>query len=82
MALIIPKITKELEAAILAALVTEFKAEAGADPSSHQKMAKAIAKGVADVLIKAIQSEAEVLPGIQTAGSPASQVSISPGKIF
>jgi hypothetical protein len=82
MALIIPKITKELEAAILAALLNEYGKEAGADPTSHQRMAKAIAKGVADVLIKALQSEAEILPGIGTAGSPAAQTSVTPGKIF
>lgn len=82
MALIAPKIQKELEAALLSALTQQFAKEAAADPSSHKKQATAIAQAVATVLIKAIQTEAEVLPGISTAGSPAAQVSVSPGKIF
>jgi hypothetical protein len=82
MALIVPKITKELEAAILGELSTAFGKEAAADPSAHQKIASAVAKAVAKVLIAALQGEAEVLPGIATAGSPASQVTVAPGKIF
>ena len=82
MALVIPAIQKEMEAAIAAALTTQFATEAGADPSSHQKTAAAIAQGVTQVLIKALQTQAQVLPGIATAGSPAAQVSVSPGMIF
>lgn len=82
MALVIPTIQKEMEAAISAALTTQFAKEGSADPTSHQKMAAAIAQGVTQVLIKAIQTQAEVLPGIATAGSPAAQTSVSPGKIF
>ena len=82
MPLIIPAITKQMEAAIAAAMTTQFPAEAAADPSSHQKMAAAIAEGVTMVIIKALQTEAMVLPGIATAGSPVSQVSVSPGMIF
>jgi hypothetical protein len=82
MALVVPKIKKDLEAAIMAALTKEFAKEGGADPSSHKKLASAIAEGVAMVLIKALQTEAEVLPGIGTAGSPAAQTSVTPGKIF
>lgn len=82
MALVVPKITKELEAAILSALLAEYATEAAADPKSHKKLAAAVAKGVAQVLIKALQTEAEVMPGIPTAGSPAAQTSVAPGKIF
>jgi hypothetical protein len=82
MALIIPAIQKEMEAAIMAALVTQFAKEGTADPSSHQKIAAAVAQGVTQVLIKAITTQAQVLPGIPTAGSPASQVSVGPGMIF
>lgn len=82
MALAIPKIQKEMEAAITSALKTQFAKEGEADASSHQKMAAAVAQGVTQVLIKALQTEAEVLPGIPTAGSPAAQTSVGPGKIF
>lgn len=82
MALVAPKIQKEMEAAIYAALQVNFAKEAAADPSSYQKQAAAIAKGVATVLIKALQTEAQVLPGIATAGSPVAQVTTAPGKIF
>lgn len=82
MPLLIPKITKDLEAAIMAALKTEFAAEGVADTSSHQKIAAAVAKGVAQVIVLALQSDATVLAGIPTAGSPAAQVSVAPGKIF
>ena len=82
MALVIPTIQKEMEAAISAALTTQFAKESSADPAAHQKMAAAIAQGVTQVLIKAIQTQAEVLPGIATAGSPAAHTSVSPGKIF
>lgn len=82
MALIVPKITKDLEAAILNELGSVFGEEAGADPSSHQKLASAVAKAVAKVLIMALQQDAEVSAGIPTAGSPSSQVTTATGKIF
>ncbi len=82
MALVAAKIKKEMEAAIAAALTKEFAKEAGADPTSHKRTAAAVAEGVCTILIKALQTEAEVLPGIATAGSPAAQTSVSPGKIF
>lgn len=82
MALVTPKLQKEMEAAILSALQAQFAGEAGADPSSHQRQAAAIAEGVVTALVKALQTEAEVLPGIGTAGSPAAQTSVTPGKIF
>lgn len=82
MALVIPAIQKEMEAAIMGALTSQFAKEGGADPSSHQKIAAAVAEGVTQVLIKALTTQAQVLPGIATAGSPAAQTSVSPGMIF
>lgn len=82
MPLIAAKIKKEMEAAIMAALTSEFAAEGGADPSSHKKIAAGVAAGVAEVLVKALTTEAQVLPGIPTAGSPAAQTSVGPGKIM
>jgi hypothetical protein len=82
MALVIPAIQKEMEAAIAAALTSQFAKEGTADPASHQKIAAAVAQGVTQVLIKALQTQAQVLPGIATAGSPAAQVTVAPGMIF
>jgi hypothetical protein len=82
MPLVVPAIQKEMEAAILSALTASYGPEAAADPSSHQKMAAAIAQGVTTVLIKALQTQAEVLPGIASGGSPGAVVSSTPGKIF
>lgn len=82
MPLVIPAIQKEMEAAITAALTTQFSKEGPADPTSHQKTAAAIAQGVTTILIKHLQTSAQILPGIPTAGSPVAQVSVGPGKIF
>jgi len=82
MALVAAAIQKQMEAAIMGALMTQHASSGGADPASHQKTAAAIAEGVTTVLITALQTQAQVLPGIATAGSPAAQVSTTPGIIF
>jgi hypothetical protein len=82
MALVAATIQKQMEAAIMSALMTQHAKSAVADPESHQKTAAAIAQGVTTVLITALQTQAQVLPGIATAGSPAAQTSVSPGVIF
>jgi hypothetical protein len=46
-----------------------------------QKMAEAIS-GIAMDIIMEITQNAQVTPGIPTAGSPVSQVSVAPGKII
>ena len=58
MPLVIPAIQKEMEAAITAALITQFAKEGAADPASHKKVAAAVAQGVTTVLIKAILTTA------------------------
>lgn len=60
MPLVIPAIQKEMEAAITAALITQFAKEGGADPASHKKMAAAVAQGVTQVLVKALLTSAVV----------------------
>jgi len=82
MALVAAAIQKEMEAAIAGALALQHASSGAADPASHKKTAAAIAEGVTLVLIKALQTQAQVLPGIATAGSPAAQVSTTPGMIF
>ena len=81
MPLVEAKIKKELETAIIGALTKEFAKEGGADMSSHKRIAAAVAAGVAKILVQTLQVDAEVMPGIPTAGSPAAQVSVAPGKI-
>lgn len=44
------------------------------------KMAEAISGIAADIVMEIVQN-AQVLPGIPTAGSPAAQVTVAPGKI-
>ena len=82
MALVAASIQKQMESAIMSAFMANFPEGTSADPESHQKMASAIAQGVCTVLITAIQTQAQVLPGIPTAGSPAAQVTTAPGVIF
>jgi hypothetical protein len=82
MALVAPLIQKEMEAAILSSLTRVYASEAAADPASYQKMAEAIAEGVTQTLIKAIQTQAQVLPGIATVGAPNAHISVTPGQIF
>lgn len=80
MPLVAPLIKKKVEQALISGFQKEFPKEAAADPSSYARMAAAISELV-PVLIEAIVTQAEVLPGIPTAGSPAAQVSVSVGKI-
>lgn len=82
MALVAAAIQKQMEAAILSALASSFPDGAAGDPTAHQKMAAAIAQGVTTTLITALQTQAQVLPGIATAGSPAAQTSTTFGVIF
>lgn len=63
MPLIPAAIQQELELALFAAFLKEFAKEAAADPTSYQRQAKAIAEGVAQVLIKAITTQAIVTGG-------------------
>ena len=81
MALVAPKIKKDLESALLAAFAREFPKEASADPSSYKKMAAAISDA-ALIIVKALQTEAEIIPGIPTAGGSSAQATVAPGKIL
>lgn len=81
MPLVAPALKKELEAALLAGFTRVFPKEFAADPTSYKKQADAISD-IAMVLVKTIVADALVLPGIATAGSPAAQTSVSPGKIL
>jgi hypothetical protein len=79
MALVVAKIQKDMESAIASALAEQHSDSKKADPKSHQKTAAAIAQGVTEVIVAAIQGDAEVLPGIPVAGAGPTA---GPGKIF
>lgn len=81
MALVAPALKQKLEQAILAGLQREFAKEAAVDPTTYKRMAAAISD-MATVLVTAITTEAEVLPGAPTAGSPAAHVVTGPSKIL
>lgn len=83
MPLVAPIIEKKLLAEITTALASSFgaRADAASAADSHKKLAEAIAKAVAKVLVEELTTNAQVLPGIPTAGSPAAQTSVGPGKI-
>ena len=78
MPLIAAKITKDMESAIESALAEQHSDSKDADPKAHKKTAAAIAKGVTEVIVAALQNDAQVAPGIPTAsGGPT----VGPGKI-
>ncbi len=83
MPLVAPIIEKKLLAEITTALTSSFGAgaDAASAADSHKKLAEAIAKAVAKVIVEELTTNAQVLPGIPTAGSPAAQTSVGPGKI-
>ncbi len=77
MALDVSSFQKTLEEALLTTFAKEFPKETVADPTSHKRMATAIAEAVALVVVQQLLTAAEVLPGIPTSDSPT----IGPGKI-
>lgn len=58
MPLVLPKIQKEMEAALITAFLREFAKEAASDPTSYQRQAKAIAEGVSQILVSALLNDA------------------------
>ena len=81
MALVAATIQQGMESAIKSALDTYLPEGVKADPSAHQKLAAAIAEGVAKVLFTTLTVDATVVAGIPTVGSPTAQTTISVGKI-
>lgn len=83
MALVGPVLKKKMETALMAAFAREFKEEIAQNKTaaaSHKKMAAAISD-IALTIVEELLTQAQVAPGIPTAGSPSSQVSCGPGKI-
>ncbi len=75
------KLKSDIEAILVSALTRELGPEAAADPSSHKKLAAAISD-IAIPIVTMLLTEAQVAPGIPTAGSPAAQATVAPGKLL
>jgi hypothetical protein len=88
-----PLVAAKLKAAMKARLLQSFQSQFQGDQAdnktasaSWEKMATAISE-IAEDIVLALQTDAEILPGIAvtvnpgipTAGSPASQVTVGPG---
>lgn len=93
MPLVIPSIESKLKSAIFENLKKEFKPDISrgenysAEAERHlRKIANAVAKGVAQVIVEAIQNDAQVAPGqaVVTSGSPSNHAGsvVSPGRIL
>lgn len=80
MPLVPTKLKKDMEDAIKSALAREYGGVTPEADADHAKLAAAISD-IAIPLVMALTTEAQVIvqPGIPTAGSPASQVSVGPG---
>ncbi len=88
MPLVGPAIKQQAEAQLLTAFAREFKDVYAANPGAaadHKKMAAAISDIILTI-VTAIQTQAQVAPGIPvaTAGSPAAQTgaTVAPGMIL
>lgn len=90
MPLVAAKMKKDLETAILAGLMREHKDDIKANPKAadaHKKMAAALSD-IANVIVLALLTEAQIAPGIPVVGAgggvpgPMSGVTTAPGKIL
>jgi len=78
MALSPPALEALIKVQLLSALIEVFGPSP--DPASHKDLAEAIAKGISTPIINhLLTAQVIVNPGIATAGSPAAQVTTSPG---
>lgn len=84
MPLLAPALKKKIEAVVLSAFQKEFKKEYDADPTTYKRMAKVISE-VAEPIVSAITTEAQVMPGISSVGTsptgPTTGATITPGKV-
>ena len=87
-----PLVLPVVQAQLVNAIKEQLKASYAADnatasaytpeaEAAHIKLATAIGMAVGQVIVQQLQTQAIVLPGIATAGSPASHVSVTPGRI-
>jgi hypothetical protein len=87
MPLVGPAVKAAMKAAIQAGLAREFgdvsstSGYAGISAQQWEKLADAISD-VGLVMVLQIQANAQVAPGIPTAGGPTNQATVAPGKIL
>jgi len=72
---------QQIEQALTSAFEREFGKDSSADPTAHAKLASAISD-IGLILVTYLQTNAQVAPGIPTAGSPAAQVTTAPGSLL
>lgn len=71
------------ESILAAQLFTMVTAEIGALPNPDAvKQLKALCTGIANAIVPHIVTMAQVAPGIPTAGSPASQLTVGTGTLM
>ena len=80
MPLVGPALKAKFKDSIMAGLKKEFGGTGDHEPS-WEKIASAISEIAVDI-VDAMHNDAQVAPGIPTAGSPAAQVTVGPGKIL
>lgn len=84
MAMVAEKLRKAIETRIYNGLKKEFAKEAKDNPEADEAW-KRQAKVIADIaldIVAFLQTDVQVAPGIPTAGSPASQSTVAPGKLM
>ena len=71
------------ESVLAASMFSMVIAELGAlpNPEAAEKLQK-LCSGLAKAIVPHIVSMAQVAPGQQTAGSPASQITVTPGQLM
>ncbi len=77
-------IAMKVESQVKSMLQKQFKGADKDNPDAEKswdKLAK-IAAETAKIIIESILTDAQVAPGIPTAGSPTAQVTTGPGKII
>lgn len=81
-------VAKTLEAALMATILSEldsaFSEEGKVNKKSsenHKKMADALAKAISKEVVKFLQTQVQVAPGIPSAGNAAAMVTTAPGKL-
>lgn len=82
MPIVEPKIAKTLEAAIIKEMKAAYPSGPDDQADSHKKLAGALAKAIAKILADTLLKDAQIAAGIPTAGSPSAQVTVAPGKII
>lgn len=82
-------VAKNLEAALMATILSEFNKEFGDETkinkqaaAKHKKMADALARAISKEIVQFLQTQVQVASGIPTAGTASAQVTTANGKLI